>query len=351
MSDEKVLTKEIAEQFVADEDSVDLSEFTAIEDDAAEVLGAYCGNHDLALYCVSEFSHRQIEHLAKHRGKGELQLGVRNVSDETAEALSKHIGLLNLESAERLSLSASQTLMSHDGQIAFNCPEIEGIEELKEGRLPSESLIQILARTQLWLGHKWEDWNEAPRLMSLNRDDAKTLAHNFPTDMPLCLSGWVDDFPDGSIAELASFEGALELTFTNLTNENAWILTQFKSTKLHLVDTEISSEVAKILLSFPNELAVNVKELPEDVREILFEHASMQDRGFVSEPEITATCYFCGEKRTFVLEPEWERADGEAYEMQSNCLERNDWQQDPVLCDRCKDADSDEDEDDRDDED
>ena len=39
MSDEKVLTKEIAEQFIADEDSVDLSEFTAIEDDAAEVIG------------------------------------------------------------------------------------------------------------------------------------------------------------------------------------------------------------------------------------------------------------------------------------------------------------------------
>ena len=36
MSDEKVLTKEIAEQFLADEDSVDLSEFTAIEDDASE---------------------------------------------------------------------------------------------------------------------------------------------------------------------------------------------------------------------------------------------------------------------------------------------------------------------------
>ena len=39
MSDEKVLTKEIAEQFIADEDSVDLSEFTAIEDDAAEIIG------------------------------------------------------------------------------------------------------------------------------------------------------------------------------------------------------------------------------------------------------------------------------------------------------------------------
>jgi hypothetical protein len=39
VSDEKVLTKEIAEQFLADEDSVDPYEATAIEDDAAESLG------------------------------------------------------------------------------------------------------------------------------------------------------------------------------------------------------------------------------------------------------------------------------------------------------------------------
>jgi hypothetical protein len=39
MSEEKVLTKAITEQFFADEDSVDLSEFTAIEDAAAEYIG------------------------------------------------------------------------------------------------------------------------------------------------------------------------------------------------------------------------------------------------------------------------------------------------------------------------
>jgi len=39
VSDEKVLTKEIAEQFLTDdEDSVDLNEFTSIEDDAVEAL-------------------------------------------------------------------------------------------------------------------------------------------------------------------------------------------------------------------------------------------------------------------------------------------------------------------------
>jgi len=39
MPEEKILTKEIAEQFLKDEDSVDLEEFTSIEDDAAETLG------------------------------------------------------------------------------------------------------------------------------------------------------------------------------------------------------------------------------------------------------------------------------------------------------------------------
>ena len=44
MSDENVLTKEIAEQFLADEDSVDLSEFTMIEDAAAESLNKHEGD-------------------------------------------------------------------------------------------------------------------------------------------------------------------------------------------------------------------------------------------------------------------------------------------------------------------
>ena len=35
MSEEKVLTKEIAEQFNADEDSVDLSKYTSLDGEAA----------------------------------------------------------------------------------------------------------------------------------------------------------------------------------------------------------------------------------------------------------------------------------------------------------------------------
>jgi hypothetical protein len=44
MSDENVLTKEIAEQFLADEDSVSLGEFMALSDTAAESLGKHEGS-------------------------------------------------------------------------------------------------------------------------------------------------------------------------------------------------------------------------------------------------------------------------------------------------------------------
>lgn len=47
MSDEeKVLTKEIGDQFLLDEDSVDTEEFTAIEEDAAEIVA----KHEGAIY-------------------------------------------------------------------------------------------------------------------------------------------------------------------------------------------------------------------------------------------------------------------------------------------------------------
>jgi hypothetical protein len=71
MSDEKVLTKEIAEQFLAD-DSVDLDEFTAIEDEAAESL-------------------------SKHEGASLNLSGLTSLSDAAAKSLSKHEGDLNLE--------------------------------------------------------------------------------------------------------------------------------------------------------------------------------------------------------------------------------------------------------------
>ena len=45
MSEEKVLTKEIAEQWLANTYSFSLSEFTAIDDGVAELLGNWDDRH------------------------------------------------------------------------------------------------------------------------------------------------------------------------------------------------------------------------------------------------------------------------------------------------------------------
>jgi hypothetical protein len=67
MSDEKVLTKEIAEQFLADEESVGLSECTAIEDAAAKSLSRYEGT-SLFLAGLTSLSDTAAESLGKYKG-------------------------------------------------------------------------------------------------------------------------------------------------------------------------------------------------------------------------------------------------------------------------------------------
>lgn len=92
MSDEKVLTKEIAEQFLADEDSVNLNEFTAIEDAAAESL-------------------------SKHEGELDLD-GLTSLSDAAVESLSKHEGgILDLGGLTSLSVAAAEILSGYKGEL------------------------------------------------------------------------------------------------------------------------------------------------------------------------------------------------------------------------------------------
>ena len=92
MSNDKVLTKNIAKQFLEDEDSaVDLDEFTAIEDAAAKSLSNHEGRLDLS--------------------------GLTSLSDAAAESLSKHKGYLVLKGLTSLSDAAAKSLSKHDGYI------------------------------------------------------------------------------------------------------------------------------------------------------------------------------------------------------------------------------------------
>jgi len=87
MSDEKVLTKEIAEKFLADEYSVQLEEFTAIEDDAAKCLCTSDSRLDLG--GLSTLSDAAAESLRQHQWELNLS-GLKSLSDAAVEIITKH---------------------------------------------------------------------------------------------------------------------------------------------------------------------------------------------------------------------------------------------------------------------
>jgi hypothetical protein len=118
----KVLTKEIAEQFLADEDSVDLSEFTAIEDEAAEVLGGYKGS--LYLHGLVALTDTSACSLGNH--KGDLHLNsLVTLTDTSACSLGNHKGNLDLSGVACLSTNSISYLMQHKGEI-----NLESLQEL-----------------------------------------------------------------------------------------------------------------------------------------------------------------------------------------------------------------------------
>ena len=80
MSKSKILTKAIAEQYLEDEDSVNTSHFTSIEDAAAQALSQHQGW--LYLAYLTSLSDKAAEALAQHKG-------VLNLSDKAKEPVGR----------------------------------------------------------------------------------------------------------------------------------------------------------------------------------------------------------------------------------------------------------------------
>ena len=110
MSKEKVLTKEIAEQFMKEEDSVDLSLYSEFEDSAIEALSNYDGQLSLDAL-VKEV--KEWEYL------GSFNHGVRENGEALACLLSKHKGDLEFDMVLELSEEEAKALANHRGNLAF----------------------------------------------------------------------------------------------------------------------------------------------------------------------------------------------------------------------------------------
>ena len=121
----KVLTNEIAEQFLADEDSVDLSEFTSIEDDAAESLSKQKGNVDLSgltsrlSQLIQKLTGGRYERVNVDNATASRYSGVALPHDLLSEGTRSTVGL-----ALRLSM-ASHFLEGLHGFLVLDDPMVD----------------------------------------------------------------------------------------------------------------------------------------------------------------------------------------------------------------------------------
>ena len=117
MTEEKVLTKEIAEQFLADAKSVELSLFTTIEDAAAEILTKE--KTCLGLDGLTKISPIAAKYLANSEA-GEFGLnGLTTLEEGVAAALSNYKGNLYLEGLIEISDKDAESLSNRREFVSF----------------------------------------------------------------------------------------------------------------------------------------------------------------------------------------------------------------------------------------
>lgn len=144
MNAERRLTRLIASQFLADDASVDLSVFSSIDDDAAEILTGY-RNEDflslggliqlpgsvaeilgsgypgsLDLRGLKTLSDAAASGLARSQGESMCLDGLTSLSDVTAQYLSNYSGLIWLGGLTHLSANAIQSLSHSKGELALD---------------------------------------------------------------------------------------------------------------------------------------------------------------------------------------------------------------------------------------
>jgi hypothetical protein len=105
-----VLTLETTVSFINNPESIDLSIFESIEDDAAESLSRHEG--DLDLDALQTLTDAAAESLGKHNGSLYLN-SLTSLSYKAAESLGKHNGELYLNGLSSLSDAAAGVLSKH----------------------------------------------------------------------------------------------------------------------------------------------------------------------------------------------------------------------------------------------
>jgi len=197
MSKAKILTKEIAQEFISNP-TLDLSQFDTIEDDAASIIARY--KKQLDLDGLSSLSQVAAQSLAPH--KGWLSVGLTNLSDATiAKLLAQHAGPLWLPNLDNLTDAAARQLAQHKGNLGLG---IKSLGDVAADALATHAgyldLPYVLALSnaaaKALAGHKGvlcfhnlEELSDSPEHVSLAEKLSHQMDHHIPRRLAIIGNG------------------------------------------------------------------------------------------------------------------------------------------------------------------
>ena len=244
-------------------DSVDLSDFTSIEDSAAEIINNY---------------------------EGQLFLfGLTRLSNKSAKSLSRHKGRLHLYQIEYLSVSTAKSIAQHENLFFVKSErlKIRGLRPIYPLMFPDETEIPIYAKLFGWLRDPDEQGMQKLK-NHLNPEDALKLARAFPTDISMCLYGWFGKIEHDTLEQLVTYSGSIHIAANQLEEDSYRLLSKLNAREIHIdtsetaVPDDFSIEFAAALLSFRNKIKINPDFVPDDCISILEQHASLTFSGSLS---------------------------------------------------------------------
>lgn len=348
------LTKAIAQQFLNDEESVDLSEFSSLDEEAIRCLSG--SDRHLNLDGIVHLSAASAKALAGYRGSISLG-GLTTLSDAIASELAQSIGDRNLGNITHLPRHQAD-LFANNPRLTFDrLSSIEGLpcecEQIPE-RFPAADEIPLCAALLGWGTFRAMGVTGQPLRPGV--DDLDSLAKNFPLHKPLFLAGWFVPFRPELLQHLAKFKGTLvispdALEGGELTEDYAKILRSFDAEAIcfsfaaggEVLFRGMTPEVASELLNFKGHLRGDPSLIifGRDGFDLLEQHWSVNADGRwtgLVEVGANAACRLCGEN--YVL-CEREHAFEEQLQCWSDALIKQGWKRDSHfgwLCENCADT-------------
>jgi hypothetical protein len=285
MSEEqKVLTKEIAEQYLKESWSVSLNEFTSAD---PEAIGILCKNEGwLNLSGLRSISSEIAQSLAEHRGDLRLD-GLKEISDEAAASLERHQGGLSLRGLRSISESVANSLASSQGRV-----DLSGLSSL------TDASARALLRTQnpLFLDGLEAVSEEAAALLAKNpaRISLKGLRYLTDSANNIALA-----------SKLATQTGEMELTLKSLRDlspDSASALAEFKGRLLLDGLAELSQQAAEALSKHEGWLSLDgLASLSDEAATALSKHAVGISLGGLTEISDAAASSLAGSKGAISL--------------------------------------------------